>query len=208
MLDKGGISLNQKSILVASCGCGIEAHYLKKFCAPKEIYFSDIHIRAAEKTKSNFYTEPFVLTNNQNPSFKDNSFDYVLVAASLHHLKEPVRGLYELLRVAKEGLIVIEPNDSLLTRFFVRLGLAHEYEEEHGNFVYRFNKRDVDKIVRALFFKYILVRFFAIHRVAKTGLEFLLLKAVNLLANIFFPSQGNYIVFVINKKMGSHEDKF
>lgn len=200
MLDKNNMSLDDKTLLVASCGCGIDAHYLKKYYNPRKICFTDIHMRAMEKTKSNFHKESFVLTDNHKLSFKDNAFDYVFVGASLHHLKEPLRGIYELLRVAKEGLIVIEPNDSWLTRAFEKLGWASEYEPDHDNYVYRFSKRDVVKISKALFFKYEVRRFFAVHKVAKTKLEFLIIKAVNAAANIFCPSIGNYIVFLVKKE--------
>ena len=67
-------------------------------------------------------------------SFADNSFDYVFIAASLHHLPRPIVGLYELIRVAKYGVIVIELNDSWLTRLATRFKLATEIEET-GNYV-------------------------------------------------------------------------
>ncbi|MFH1772656.1 MAG: methyltransferase domain-containing protein [Candidatus Omnitrophota bacterium] len=200
MLDDNNLSLSNKTLLVASSGCGIDAHYIKKFYNPKKVCFSDINTKAMEKSQSNFSDELFILTDNQHLAFKDNSFDYVVIAASLHHLKEPARGVYELLRVAKEGLIVIEPNDTWLTRLFEKLGWASEYEIEHGNYVYRFNKRDVVKLSKALFLKYDLRRFFAIHKVAKTKLEFCLLKALNGFANLFGPALGNYIVFLIKKE--------
>jgi ubiquinone/menaquinone biosynthesis C-methylase UbiE len=200
LLDKNKIDLDDNDILLASCGCGIDAHYLIKYYDFSKMYFTDIHMRAMEKTQSNFYNQFFVLTDNQTLSFKDKSFDYVFIAASLHHLKEPIKGLYELLRVARRGLIVIEPNDSWLTRVFEKLGWADEYEEEHGNYVYRFSKRDIHKISSALFFDYGVVRLFSIHKVAKTKLEFSILKILNGIANILFPSLGNYIIFIIKKE--------
>lgn len=200
LLDRNDISLDNKTLLIASCGCGIDAHYLKKYYRPRKICFTDIHVQAMEKTQSNFYNDFFVLTDNHQLAFKSGSFDYVFIAASLHHLKEPISGLYELLRVAKNGLMVIEPNDSWLTRVFEKMGWAHEYEVEHGNYVYRFNKRDVDKITKALFFKHDIIRLFAIHRVAKTRFEFLVLKILNSMANIFCSMLGNYIIFLIKKE--------
>ncbi len=200
MLDKAAITLDNKSVLIASCGCGIDAHYLKKFYNPGSLCFSDIETIAMEKSQSVFPNESFVLVNNEQLAFKDNAFDYVLVAASLHHLREPVRGLYELLRVAKHALIVIEPNDTWLTRMFEKLGFAEEYEVEHGNYVYRFDKRGVDKINKALLFKCYIDRFFSIHRVAKNKIEFTVLKLLNSLANIIYPGLGNYIIFTIIKE--------
>lgn len=200
MLNKAGFTLDDKSVLIASCGCGIDAHYLKKFYKPRNLYFSDIKAIAREGGKPASFDKSFVLTSNERLGFKDNAFDYVFVAASLHHLREPLRGLYELLRAARLALIVIEPNDTWLTRIFEKLGLAREYEVEHGNYVYRFDKRGVKKISKALFFKYHIDRFFAVHKVAKTELEFMSLRLLNGLANLFCPGQGNYIVFLIKKE--------
>lgn len=157
-------------------------------------------MREVDKALSNYDKKLFVLAENENLSFKSGAFDFVFIAASLHHLKEPIKGLYELLRAAKYGLIVIEPNDCWLTRLFERLGLAQEYEAEHKNYVYRFSKRDVVKIGKAAFLKHRVTSFFAIHRVAKSGIEFRILKVLNGLANIIFPSLGNYIVFVLYGK--------
>ena len=200
LLDKSGVTLDGASLMLASCGCGIDAHYLKKYYNPASMCFTDISEQALEKARSCFYEHTFAIVDNERLAFADNSFDYVFIAASLHHLKEPARGLYELLRVARRGLIVIEPNDTWLTRLFERLGLAHQYEVEHGNYVYRYGKRDVEKIAKALFFKYDLDRFFAIHRTAKTSFEFLFLKSLNAAANFSFPFLGNYIVFLIKKE--------
>ena len=139
------------------------------------------------------------MADNQEMAFKDRSFDYVFIAESLHHLKEPTRGLYELIRIAKEGVIVVEPHDSWLTRLFIKLGLAHDYETEHGNYVYRFNKRDVDKISKSLLLNYSITRFFSVHNTAKSKIKFLALKMINNLANTICPDIGNYIVFIIHK---------
>lgn len=199
MLDRNKINLDNKTILIASCGSGIDAHYLKKFYPQAKFSFSDINLLPAEKTKSNFPKEKFVLANNMALAFKSASFDYVFVGDALHHLKAPLKGLYELLRVARVGVLVIEPNDSWLTRLFVRLSLASEYEIDHGNYVYRFGRRDVAKISKALLTRYDITRFFAIHRVAKTRFEFIFLKVLNGLANLVYPEIGNYIAFIIKK---------
>lgn len=199
LLKLNNLSLDNKTILIVGCGCGIDAHYLKKYYKLKKICFTDINMIAMEKTSSNFHDDYFLLTDTQKMALKDNSFDYVFTAESLHHLKEPIKGLYELVRIAKEGVIVIEPHDSWLIRLFIKLGLAHEYETEHDNYVYRFKKSEIDKISKSMLLNYGVVRFFSIHSKAKTTIQFLILKAINNLANIICPNIGNYIIFVINK---------
>src|SRR5688572_24937831 len=49
-------------------------------------------------------------------TFEDDSFDFCVAADGLHHCQSPHRGLLELYRVARRGVIVLEPRDNLLTR--------------------------------------------------------------------------------------------
>ena len=63
-------------------------------------------------------------------SFPDNHFDWVIEHAALHHLGSPHRGLLEMLRVARKGVIAFEARDSALMRLAVRLGLTSDYELE------------------------------------------------------------------------------
>jgi hypothetical protein len=66
--------------------------------------------------------------------------------------------------------------------------------------VYRLSKHDVARIAKSLFVGFDVDRFFAVHRIAKTKGEFLLLKILNGLANWVIPSFGNTIVFFISKQ--------
>jgi hypothetical protein len=93
----------------------------------------------------------------------------------------------------------MEPNDSWLTRLATRVGMAQRVERS-GNYVYRISKRDVEKVASSLFYNYRVVRCFAAHRIAKSNLEFLCLKAINKVLNLITPFLGNYIIFVIHKR--------
>jgi len=197
LLDNLGITLTAKSVLIASCGTGIDVHYLRKYYNP-QFTVSDISQEAVKLTMSLNPNVKAIVQDTERLSFGDESFDYAFIAASLHHLPRPLVGLYELIRVAKHGVIAIEPNDSWLTRLATRLKLATEIEEA-GNYVYRFNVWDIERISRALFYHCHSVRLFAVHRVARNSGEFALLRALNSLANLTLPALGNYIVFIINK---------
>lgn len=198
LLAGRNVTLTEKRVLIASCGTGIDVHYLRKYY-DAHFVVSDLSEEAVRMTlKLNKNIKEGYIEDNEKLSFSDESFDYVFIAASLHHLSRPTVGLYELIRVAKYGVIVIEPNDSWLTRLATRFKLATEIEET-GNYVYRFNAWDIKRISRALFYKCHYVRLFATHRVAKNKLEFILLKGLNSLANLMMPTLGNYIVFFIEK---------
>jgi len=195
LLEKNNIDLTERTILIAGCGKGTDLHYLKKFYKPK-IYVTDIGENAVVGTVASFENIHGSIGDVERLHFKDNIFDYSFIAASLHHLSKPMLGLYELLRVAKYGVIVIEPNDSILTRIATSLGFAHEIEK-FGNYVFRFSKKDVTKITKSLFYDCLVVRCFAIHKVAKTKLGFLILRGLNSIANIVCPFWGNYIIFIL-----------
>ena len=100
-------------------------------------------------------------------SFEDDSFDWVVEHAALHHLGSPHKGLLEMLRVARKGVLAFEARDSLLMRLAVRLGLTSTYELEpiflsrgtgHGfrnlpipNFVTRWTESEVRKTVYSMY---------------------------------------------------------
>lgn len=197
LLQKHHIDISNKKILIAGCGKGTDIYYLRKFYSPK-IHVIDILKPAVEECVNAFNDIRGTVADIEQLPFNDNCFDYSFTAASLHHLSRPTLGLYELLRVSKYGIIVIEPNDSILTRMATFLGFAHAIEKT-GNYVFRFAKRDVIKITRSLFFDYSLIRCFAIHKVAETRLKFFILKGLNHIANMLCSSWGNYIIFVIRK---------
>lgn len=98
-------------------------------------------------------------------SFADNSFDYVIVSAALHHLHSPHAGLLEVYRVARKGAMVFEASDNLLMHIMIKLGIAEEYElsavkrrdnlsgginnTEVPNYVYRWTKRELVKTLQS-----------------------------------------------------------
>lgn len=190
-------TLDDQSVLVASCGTGIDLFYLKKFFNPR-FTVSDLSEQAVRMTQKAFPEVVGSVEDTENLSFKDEQFDYAFVAGALHHLPQPLKGLYELYRVSKKGVIAIEPNDSMLARVATRLGLATEVEPA-GNYVYRVSEHDMQRVGRSLFKPVYVDRFFATHRVAKNSVEFEVLKAANRIANQVAPSQGNTLVLYLSK---------
>jgi ubiquinone/menaquinone biosynthesis C-methylase UbiE len=154
--------------------------------------------------------------------FADNSFDWGIVNAGLHHCRSPHRGLLELNRVSRRGVLVIEARDSLLMRLAVRIGLTPDYEIESvalgtggmrngpvPNFIYRWTEREVRKTIESaepgtvndLRFYYDLT--FPAERLTMCG------PAKRLAASIgglfaralfsLFPRQGNRFAFAVVK---------
>jgi SAM-dependent methyltransferase len=98
-------------------------------------------------------------------TFDDESFDYVVAHAVLHHCNSPHRALLEMYRVARKGTIGIEARDSALMRLFERLRLTQTYEHtavfmnesRYGgvrnsavpNFIFRWTEREVEKTINS-----------------------------------------------------------
>jgi SAM-dependent methyltransferase len=98
-------------------------------------------------------------------AYPDDAFDVCIVHQGLHHCRSPHRGLLEMYRVARRGIVVFEPQETALTRAGVRLGLGQQYEcaavADNGlrwggvqntdvpNFVYRWTEREVRKTLAA-----------------------------------------------------------
>jgi SAM-dependent methyltransferase len=96
-------------------------------------------------------------------TFSDESFDYVMVHAGLHHCASPHRALLEMYRVAREGIVVIEARDNSLMKLAIALGRVPSYEVAavrannflHGgvrnssvpNFIYRWTEREIQKTI-------------------------------------------------------------
>jgi SAM-dependent methyltransferase len=117
----------------------------------------------------NGYCAPYAwdYADTENLKFADNSFDWVVQHAGLHHCESPHRGFLEMLRVARIGVLSIEARDSTLLRTAVRLGFTSDYEIESvaldpnqrggqrnsgvPNFVYRWTEREVYKTVEAAY---------------------------------------------------------
>jgi SAM-dependent methyltransferase len=99
----------------------------------------------------------------ENLTFKDGEFDFCVVHDGLHHCQSPHRGLLELYRVARNGLLIFEPRDTLLSRLGVKLNFGQEYEvgavfdndSIYGgvrntgvpNYIYRWTEREIEKTI-------------------------------------------------------------
>jgi SAM-dependent methyltransferase len=116
---------------------------------------------------------PSQATTGDSPSidasrlpFPNGSFDFAVAHAGVHHASRPHGAVCEMYRVARRAVIFVESQDSWLMRLAVRAGLVAEYEWnailDHDfkrggvddrpipNYVYRWTRREVEKLARAL----------------------------------------------------------
>lgn len=110
----------------------------------------------------------FSAENAEKMSFEDQRFDFVLCKEAYHHFPRPSIALYEMLRVAKRGVVLIEPMDKNINfgrdnvvvkniRGFINslhllLSGIHKYEnfESVGNYIFTVSEREINKIALAL----------------------------------------------------------
>lgn len=107
----------------------------------------------------------YAAENAERLSFEDGQFDYVLCKESYHHFPRPYAAMYEMIRVANKGIVIIEPQDpvsKMPSLLFVTNMLASRTSllnkawknrfsyEPVGNFVYKVSEREFEKFAAGL----------------------------------------------------------
>lgn len=88
---------------------GFDANYL--ISKNQNVIASDIAGTFFPIVKEQGIIKEYAVENAEHLSFEDNSFDYILCKETFHHFPRPYLAVYEMLRVAKEAVILIEPQD-------------------------------------------------------------------------------------------------
>ena len=151
--------------------------------------------------------------NIHDIKLNDNSYDYCIAHACIHHSSKPHLAVLELFRVCTKGTLIIEANDSLLSRLACKFGFSEEYElsatqknisrggvdnTNVPNYVYRWTEREIIKLMKSfrpdikhkIFFDY------------SHHIKFTKSKVINLFFDIFFmifKKQKNLLSIYIEK---------
>jgi SAM-dependent methyltransferase len=146
------------SILV--CGGG---HLDKKIFM--QLGFCDVTISNLDNRMKGDEYAPFKwqFENAESLSFANDSFDWVVTHAAIHHASSPHNVLTEMYRVARKGILAFESRDSEIHRFLQRYGFTMVYEHaavyyndckyggmnntEIPNYVYRWTEREIEKTI-------------------------------------------------------------
>ena len=138
---------------------GLDAQYLISHGA--EALPTDVSETLLIEARDAGLIKDFRKENAESLTFTDRSFDYVLCKESYHHFPQPTKALYEMLRVARQAVIMIEPNDQTLVQGSVAtlsrmmkdaikklLGRRTDYHnfESSGNYVYAISRREMEKV--------------------------------------------------------------
>lgn len=167
---------------------GSNAHYLTS--KGGEATATDISDYLLKEGVAMGFISKYSQENAETLSFADESFDFVLCIEAYHHFPRPMKALYEMLRVARKGVILLEPPDQyiyanvfqlLFRKFLLFLnGLGvfkrligkevkkHTYEDV-GNYVYKVSEREIEKV--ALGLNYPFVAFKKINQFYTDGID-------------------------------------
>ncbi|WP_248896706.1 class I SAM-dependent methyltransferase [Haloplanus halobius] len=159
---------------------GMEAQYILNHGC--EALPTDISTELLAEAEEMGLIPEYQQENAEALSFDDGSFDYVFCKESYHHFPRPMLALYEMLRVARKGVVLIEPSDSFINAplgkklLDAAAGLADRsigpgrFEfEESGNYKYTLSRREMEKA--ALGLNYDTVAFKGINDVYVSGVE-------------------------------------
>ena len=153
-----------KSWLTVGDGYGFDAHHFH--AKGLDVTATDISGSFLPLSQQRGFISKYSIENVEKLTFADNSFDYVFCKEAYHHFPRPYLGVYEMLRVAREGVILVEPHDpiskmpfllalrNILDRFDTSLLQKYwknRYSfEEVGNYVFKLSEREMDKLANGI----------------------------------------------------------
>jgi ubiquinone/menaquinone biosynthesis C-methylase UbiE len=147
-----------KSILVL--GASSEEANLFYKLHYKKIILSNIDLAQLKETEKYKFKKIKIDFRNLF-KIKNNSYDFVVVHASIHHTSRPHNIILEMYRIAKYGVLIIESNDSFIMRLSVELNFSEDFEvsalnentfvggvdgSNIPNYVYRWTEREIKKL--------------------------------------------------------------
>ena len=162
---------NTRWLTVGDGALGMDANYL--LSRGQRVLATDIADDLLREAAKRGFIKEYARENAEKLSFVDSSFDFVLCKESYHHFPRPYLALYEMLRVAKTGVVLIEPADMWLDKssvsalifralrlvFTGRRTPKHSYEEV-GNYQYTLSIREMEKVALGLNFPVVAYRKF------------------------------------------------
>lgn len=111
----------------------------------QDVLTTDIGAGTLKRSLAEGHIQKYAQANAEDLKFADNQYDFVLCKEAFHHMRRPYLGIYEMLRVARRAVVMIEPQDQWAD-FPARAGKAAASYERVGNYVYSLSQREVQKI--------------------------------------------------------------
>jgi ubiquinone/menaquinone biosynthesis C-methylase UbiE/uncharacterized protein YbaR (Trm112 family) len=157
--------LTGATVVDACCGSGMEAEFLAR-CGARvlAVDISEGAARRARARAERFGLDYLVVVGDvERLPMRSRAADIAYVHDGLHHLTDPMVGVRELARVAKQGVSVNEPADAALTQMAVLIGISSN-KEEAGNVIGRLPPRAVQRELETLGFHVEVDRYLIFYR--------------------------------------------
>ena len=151
------IKENKKILILGASSKEADLFYKLKY---KKVTLSNINLQQLNNLNKNKFLIKKIDFNNLY-KIKSNSYDYVIVHASIHHTNKPHSVIIEMYRIARNGILIIEANDSWIMRTSVKLGFSEEFEKsalnekdfvggvnatDTPNYIFRWTEREIYKL--------------------------------------------------------------
>jgi ubiquinone/menaquinone biosynthesis C-methylase UbiE len=155
---------------------GLDAIRMKKLFQLQSVFPTDIGENMLKMSKEKGWIDSYSVENAEQLSFSDNAYDVVFCKEAFHHFPRPYLALYEMLRVSKNAVVMIEPAERLISNgvkskpyilsaiqlLFSKLAgkpyvpyvpgllpLSHAFEVS-GNYLYAVSIREMEKLVHGM----------------------------------------------------------
>lgn len=156
---------------------GTDANYLIRHNI-KNVLATSISVDLLKIARAEGFIQDYKVENAEKLSFDNETFEFVLCKESYHHFPRPMIAFYEMLRVSKVALVIIEPNDinlkeikeaKTLVRSKAKLQLLKDFikdlfrlkrynynayvspgYETLGNYIYTVSEREFEKAALGL----------------------------------------------------------
>ncbi|HMK24620.1 MAG TPA: class I SAM-dependent methyltransferase [Chitinophagaceae bacterium] len=155
---------------------GLDSVRMKKLFSLEHILPTDIAENMLKKSKEKGLVNDYRVENAEHLSFANNSFDVVFCKEAFHHFPRPYPALYEMIRVCRKAVVLIEPAERselsgiksgkyilsafrlLLSKLFGRTYYPYIPEttkqghafEEAGNYLYSVSISEMEKLVHGM----------------------------------------------------------
>lgn len=156
--------IEKKSWLTVGDGYGFDANFFYK--KGLDVTATDISNTFLPLSQAEGLFEKYSVENAEKMSFPDETFDYIFCKEAYHHFPRPYMAVYEMLRVAREGVVLVEPHDpisrmplllavrNIFDRFDTKLLQKYwknRYSfEDVGNYVFKLSEREIDKLANGI----------------------------------------------------------
>jgi ubiquinone/menaquinone biosynthesis C-methylase UbiE len=161
------LTKSSKWLTVGDGRWGLDSIRLKNAEPSINILPTDLSPYLLEKSKEKKLIENFREENAEHLSFNDNQFDYTFCKESYHHFPRPFLAVYEMLRVSRKGIVLIEPRDQfprpvvrlLIERLRSALFKLRGKSQPHpdcnhfegiANYIYTISEREFEKMAIAI----------------------------------------------------------